>query len=190
VPHQSGQDRQSFALSIREFIDARWKAPPPLIGTEDDCILPAFGLLLYIAKGGKGKTTSSLDAALHLASGVSWLGFEVSRPLRILFIENEGPRAPFRRKLERRIEHWSHPLKGEIFIYDEDWGQARLDESGFVERLQAFDAALEWAAMGSGADTEKARASTLVDSTAGEVAGRAESPTSAPVAQLVRAAAF
>jgi len=56
--------------------------------------------------------------------------------------------------------------------------------------LEAFDAALEWAAMGSGADTEQARASTLVDSKAGETAARAESPTSAPVAQLVRAAAF
>jgi integrase len=56
--------------------------------------------------------------------------------------------------------------------------------------LEAFDAALEWAAMGSGADTEQARASTLEMQHGREAAGRAESPTSAPVAQLVRAAAF
>jgi integrase len=55
---------------------------------------------------------------------------------------------------------------------------------------EAFDAALQWAAMGSGADTEQARASTLGMQHGREAAGRAESPTSAPVAQLVRAAAF
>ena len=55
---------------------------------------------------------------------------------------------------------------------------------------EAFDAALEWAAMGSGADADLSRSSTLMSSKAGEAAARAESPTSAPVAQLVRAAAF
>lgn len=56
--------------------------------------------------------------------------------------------------------------------------------------LEAFDAALDWAAMGSGADTDQARASTLGMQHRREAADRAESPTSAPVAQLVRAAAF
>lgn len=58
------------------------------------------------------------------------------------------------------------------------------------EHLEAFDAAIEWAAMGSEADADPARGSTLGKQHGREAAGRAESPTSAPVAQLVRAAAF
>ncbi len=44
--------------------------------------------------------------------------------------------------------------------------------------LDAFNAALEWAAMGSGADAEQARASTLEKQDGREAADRAESPTS------------
>ncbi len=138
TPTVSEDSGHPFALSIEEFIAAKGDAPTPLIGTEDDTLMPAFGLGLLIAKGGKGKTTLISNTILHLASGESWLGFEVPRPLRILFIENEGPREPFRRKLERHRSHWPHPLKGEIFIYDENWGAARLDEMGFVERLNRF----------------------------------------------------
>ncbi|MBK5220626.1 MAG: AAA family ATPase [Thermoleophilia bacterium] len=134
-----GQTERPFALPIEQFIAAKTEAPPPLIGTADDCILSAYGLLLYVAKGGKGKTTSTLDAILHLASGVPWLNFEVPRPLRVLFIENEGPREPFRRKLERRLAHWPHPLpEGAIHVYSEDWGQAGLDDAGFIDRLNRY----------------------------------------------------
>jgi hypothetical protein len=127
-----------FAVPAAEFITTKGDAPQPLIGSEDDNILPAYGLLLLVAKGGKGKTTATLDAVLHFASGLPWLGFEVPQPLNILLIENEGPREPFRRKLERRLGHWPHPLKGAIDVYDQNWGQARLDQPGFVERLNSF----------------------------------------------------
>lgn len=127
-----------FARPLKEFIAARDDTPAPLIGTPDDCVLPAYGLLLLIAKGGKGKTTATLDAVLHFASGLPWFGFETARPLRILFIENEGPREPFRRKLERRCDHWPHPLTGGVYIYDQGWGEARLNERAFVDRLNRF----------------------------------------------------
>lgn len=133
-----GAQKQVFAISIADFITDVGKSPPPLIGSVDDCILPAYGLLLLIAKGGKGKTTLTIDAILHLASGIRWLGIEVPRPLRVLLIENEGPREPFRRKLERRLGNWRHPLKGEIFVYAENWGQARLDADSFIDRLNDF----------------------------------------------------
>jgi hypothetical protein len=68
--------------------------------------------MLLFARGGMGKTTAAVELALHLASGVDWLGFEVARPLRVLFIENEGPREPFRAKLELKRELWEHKLEG------------------------------------------------------------------------------
>jgi len=44
--------------------------------------------------------------------------------------------------------------------------------------------------MGSGADTDRSRGSTLIAARSGKRQGKAESTTRAPVAQLVRAAAF
>ena len=55
---------------------------------------------------------------------------------------------------------------------------------------EAFDAALQWAAMGSGAENDPSDESAVVDNAVEETATRAENLDFAPVAQLVRAAAF
>ena len=127
-----------FAQSVADFVTDKRKAPEPLVGTTDDCIIPALGFALLIAKGGKGKTTLCIEFGLHLAAGIDYLGLEIPRPLRVLFIENEGPREPFRRKLERKLAAWPHEIKGEIFIHDANWGQARLDSPEFVADLNQF----------------------------------------------------
>ena len=127
-----------FALPLDEFVANKQDAPEPLLGTEDDNILPAHGLGLVIGKGGKGKTTFVIDLALHLASGVDYLALKVERPLNILLIENEGPREPFRRKLERKLACWPHEITGQIAIHTENWGLARLDLPGVVDRLNAY----------------------------------------------------
>jgi hypothetical protein len=54
----------------------------------------------------------------------------------VLLIENEGPREPFRAKLEAKRREWQHPLLDAIFVYDQSWAALRLDH-GF-ERLRAF----------------------------------------------------
>jgi AAA domain len=135
--NDSDGESQPLVRELDEFIATKGSPNPPLIGTEDDNLQPALGLTLTVAKGGKGKTTLGIEKVLHLASGVEWLGFEVPRPVNVLIIENEGPREPFRRKLERRLEHWPHELKGHIYIYDESWGSASLKDPRFVERLRA-----------------------------------------------------
>ncbi len=98
------ENNRPFALPLDEFIAAKSETPPALIGDEIENLLPAFGLLILFAKGGKGKTTLIVDAALHFASGIDWLGFKVERPLRVLFIENEGPREPFRAQARAEAE--------------------------------------------------------------------------------------
>jgi RecA-family ATPase len=127
-----------FAQSLADFVADKREAPEPLVGGTDDCIIPALGFALLIAKGGKGKTTFCIEFALHLAAGVAYLGLEIPRPLRVLFIENEGPREPFRRKLERKLEDWPHEIEGAMYVYDETWGHARLDVPDFVSRLNQF----------------------------------------------------
>lgn len=127
-----------FATTIEEFAAEQEDVPPPLLGTEDDCVIPAHGLGIWVAKGGKGKTTLAVDLALHLASGLPWLGIDVPRPLRVLIIENEGPRHMFRRKLRQRLAHWSHPIRGAADVFEESWAGARLDSEEFVRRLNAY----------------------------------------------------
>ena len=94
-------------------------------------------MVLLIAKGGKGKTTWCVDFALHSASGVDYLGLAIPRPLNVLFIENEGPREPFRRKLERKLAGWSHEIEGAIYVHDQNWGHARstFPSSSRAERV-------------------------------------------------------
>jgi hypothetical protein len=50
----------------------------PLLGTADDMILAAGGLLILYGDGGTAKTTLTLDAAFHMAAGIPWLGIEVA----------------------------------------------------------------------------------------------------------------
>jgi putative DNA primase/helicase len=127
-----------YALALDDFIALQLDARPPLIGTEDDNILPAGGLLILVAKGGKGKTTLTIEMALHAASGVDWLDFRIERPLRVLIIENEGPIKPFQRKLGRRRKRWGREIAGAVFIKYLDWGAFRIDGEGQAQRLRAF----------------------------------------------------
>jgi hypothetical protein len=127
-----------FAQTLVDFIAERSESPMALIGDEHEVLLPAAGLMLLVAKGGKGKTTLVVELALHLASGVDWLGFTVSRPLRVLFIENEGPREPFRAKLEIKRGLWEHEIRGELFIHSLDWGAFSLADETAHAGLRAF----------------------------------------------------
>ena len=127
-----------FALSLEEFIAEKSVLPPALVGDEDEILLPATGLMLLFAKGGRGKTTLIVEAALHFASGIEWLGFKVERPLRILLIENEGPREPFRMKLALKRELWAREISGAVFVHTLDWGAFSLASVDASERLRAF----------------------------------------------------
>lgn len=129
---------EPYALALAEFVARRLESRPPLLGTEEDNLLPAGGLLILVARGGKGKTTLSIDACFHLASGIEWLGFTVQRALRILIIENEGPVEPFRRKLERKASGWSHAVPGAIFVKTFNWGAFTVEDEAERKRLRAF----------------------------------------------------
>jgi AAA domain len=138
VRETQSESERPFALPLDEFIAAKSETPPALVGDETENLLPAFGLLILFAKGGKGKTTMIVDAALHFASGVDWLGFTIARPLRVLFIENEGPREPFRAKLELKRKLWQHELRGAIYVQTFEWGAFTLADNNDVERLRVY----------------------------------------------------
>jgi hypothetical protein len=129
-----------FALPLDQFIAEVSDTPASLLGEEEEPLLPAAGLALMFGRGGKGKTTLMVEAALHMAAGVDWLGIRVPRPIRVLFIENEGPREPFRRKLDRRVVSFGHaiPDDGAIFIYTKSWGAFTLGDIAARRALRDF----------------------------------------------------
>lgn len=135
---QALRGEPTYALPLAQFLEARDEQAKPLLGAGEDMILPAGGLGIVSGKPGVGKTTFAVDAAFHLASGVDWLGESVPRPLNILLIENEGPREPFRRKLEQKRQSWPHEIEGGLFVYAERWGAATFADSGQRVRLRRF----------------------------------------------------
>src|SRR5262245_24303203 len=96
------------------------QAEPIAVDAEGNTVIPAAGLGFVYGNGGAGKTTLLLDAAMHLSAGVPWLGGVITptRPLRVGWIENEGPREEFRRKLERKLTSWRERKAGGHFPED------------------------------------------------------------------------
>ncbi len=105
------------AASVRVLDEA-------LLGDDENTIFAAGGSAVYYGDGGAGKTTSGLDRAFHLCAGVSWLGLRVARPLRVLWIEDEGPRGKFRQKIRRKFEMWDGPsLEGRLHVLSRPWAR-------------------------------------------------------------------
>jgi hypothetical protein len=97
--------------------------------TAGGTLIPAQGKVLVYGDGGAGKTTLVNDLCFALSTGQSWLGLvEVDRPLRIAWIENEGPRQEFRKKLERKIEATGAKLDGRLTVLEEPWAEFTFRE--------------------------------------------------------------
>lgn len=111
-------------VPLAEFAAEVEPSAEVLLGSDDDAVFAAGGRAMTHGVGGDGKTTLSIDGVAHLAAGVSWLGLPVARPLRVVLIENEGPRAPFRRKLQRKIDTWAGPpFWPNVRVLDEPWAE-------------------------------------------------------------------
>jgi hypothetical protein len=138
VGPESEQPRLRF-LTGREFVDQEIEQRPALLGRAGDVLLPAAGLAIVGGPGGSGKSTLTLHAVAHLASGTPWLGIEAARPLRVGIIENEGPKAPFIDKVKAFAEAWVGPefLERCSFL-DSPWGRFSLADEGLRAELRSF----------------------------------------------------
>jgi hypothetical protein len=106
-------------VPLSAFIACDEETPEALLGTDDENVLPAGGDMIVFGAGGASKTTLLIDQAVHMAAGIDWLGFEVARPVRVLILENEGPRAQFRRKLAKKVSTSDGPpFAGNLFVYE------------------------------------------------------------------------
>ena len=125
-------------VSLDSFLAEREELPRALVGSSTDAWLPAGGLVIAGGLGGSTKTTFSVDAAAHFASGAAWCGKDVAVPLRVLIIENEGPRAFFREKLRAKAEAWAgEPFRQNVYVLRGPWGLFDFRNATHREALRA-----------------------------------------------------
>lgn len=135
-PTARTQDMPVKVVTLDEFVAVTEDVAEPLIGTPEDSLLPVDGLLLMYGDGGAGKTTLSIDAMAHLAAGTTWINLTVTRPLRILLIENEGPRGPFRQRLHQKITEWPHtPFSHNVAVLEEPWTRFTITDPAYRTEL-------------------------------------------------------
>jgi hypothetical protein len=126
-------------VSLADFVARRdTVASIPLVGRAERALLPRGGLVVVGGVGGSSKTTYTLDALAHFASGTPWRGLELGRPLRVVIIDVEGPREPLRQKFERKLEVWQGPPFAEnAYILDgPEWGRFSFAAAGDRARLR------------------------------------------------------
>jgi hypothetical protein len=120
----------------RHLADAEEEGSEAVLGDADNAIIPPSGDVMLYGDGGAGKTTLGVDLGCHMAAGKPWLGIDVLRPLRVVIIENEGPRPRFRRKLKKKRDAWSGPsLGGRISVLEEPWGAFTFADQRWRELL-------------------------------------------------------
>jgi hypothetical protein len=116
--------RQYEFMPLTAFLAHPFPDAEPLLGERGTVILAVGSLLLVYGADGSGKSTWSIDGIAHLAAGVDWLGFPVTRPVRFCVIENEGPPSLFQQKLAAKAESWEGPdWLHNIFVHQNPWGE-------------------------------------------------------------------
>jgi hypothetical protein len=136
----SGAARFEFA-PLAEFLEHDYPKAEPLLGEPGAVFLARGSLLMVYGADGSGKSTWSNDGVVHLAAGVPWLGIPVPRPVRVCWIENEGPPDLFQQKLAAKLASWEGPDPSpNLFAFRGPWGEfsfadpeARAALVGFCE---------------------------------------------------------
>jgi hypothetical protein len=125
-------------VPLSAFVEAEEAGANALVGTPDAALIPEGGDVMFYGDGGAGKTTLAVDLAWHLAAGDPWLGMPVARPVRVLLIENEGPRPLFRAKLRRKKAGWEGSELGDrVHVLETPWARITFAEPAHVEALAA-----------------------------------------------------
>ncbi len=110
-------------IPVEDFAAVEEAGASALLGSEENALIAEDSDALVTGDGGAGKTTLTTDLACHLAGGDAWLDIPVPRPVRVLLIENEGPRPLFRKKLARKVQTWAgSALEGRLSVFEHPWG--------------------------------------------------------------------
>jgi hypothetical protein len=125
-------------VSLAEFVEVEEGGARAIVGTPEAALIPEGGAVMFYGDGGAGKTTLAVDLACHLAAGDPWLGMPVAESVRVLLVENEGPRPLFRRKLERKRQGWAGSELGDrVQVLETPWARITLAKEEHREALAA-----------------------------------------------------
>lgn len=131
-------------VPLNEFANVDEPGAEAILGTPENAVLPQGGDAMVYGDGGVGKTTLVIDLACHLAAGDDWLGLRVEKPVRVLVIENEGPRPLFRRKLARKSSAWAgSPIDDRLQVLEHPWGELDVGDLAWQQALATEIAAHE-----------------------------------------------
>lgn len=125
-------------VPVEDFAAEQEASAEPLLGDRETTALAAGGDLMAYGDGGAGKTTLQLDACIHIATGTDWIGLPVPRPVRVMVIENEGPRGKLREKLAAKLAAWKGPsVDGRLLVLEEPWAMFTFAEEATRAALVA-----------------------------------------------------
>jgi hypothetical protein len=123
---------EAHIVSAQDFAAEDEAGAKALLGDDENVLIPEGGDVTTYGAGGAGKTTAMLDAAVHLSTGTDWLEIPVPRAVRVLLIENEGPRPLFRKKLQRKLEAWTGTQPNDnLLVFDRPWGAFSFADHGW-----------------------------------------------------------
>ena len=125
-------------ICLEDFLATEEPGAEPLVGDENNVVIPSGGDVMFYGDGGAGKTTLAIDLAFHLAAGDDWLGLPIPHAVTVALIENEGPRPLFREKLRRKLKGWTgSSLDGRLHVLERPWGKADFADESWRELLAA-----------------------------------------------------
>lgn len=131
-----------FAMPMDDFLSVQMEHPEPQLGTRDDTLIPAGGLVIVAGMPGVGKTTMAVDLGYHMAAGREWLGIPIQQPLNVLLIENEGPQHKFQQKLQRKKDSWDgDDPTGTLHVHTWRWGGFSFEDTETFEQMAYY---MEW----------------------------------------------
>jgi hypothetical protein len=124
LARQASAPEELEVVPLAEFVAVDEPGAEAILGSTESNLIPAGGNVMAYGDGGAGKTTLLLDFAFHIAACDDWLGMPVQRPGRVLWIEAEGPRALFRRKLRAKQDAWTGSGLGDrLRVWSKPWAR-------------------------------------------------------------------
>jgi hypothetical protein len=123
-------------VTVEDFVAVEEQGAAALVGDAEGALIPEGGDTMFYGDGGAGKTTLAIDLGCHLAAGKDWLGLPIGQAVRVLLIENEGPRPLFRAKLRRKLDGWRGPLlRDRLVVLEQPWARLSFAEASWRDAL-------------------------------------------------------